>query len=178
MLANFTSSSGSGGKKQALKEHEPLDRRRRPDVVPHRALSRNKPPASSATVRTPARQSQIWARGGRARRNGPQARQTGIRRDRASGAARPGLGLNIRCLFCRAPNAAPDPEVLRSLFLSSGGRFFCFRTGFRPDFCREGPKLAPPAGLRPAGGAIFAPPLQKSGQNPVRKRKNRPPELK
>ena len=79
--------------------------------------------------------------------------------------------------FCSGELVAP-PEVLRSLFLSSGGLFFCFRTGFRPGFCRGSAQIAPPAGFRPAGGAIFALPRQKSGRKPVRKHKNRPPELK
>jgi len=38
------------------------------------------------------------------------------------------------------------PEVLRSLFLSSGGRFLCFQTGFGPAFCQGSAK----SHLRPA----------------------------
>jgi len=72
-------------------------------------------------------------------------------------------------IFLPAMHPATNPEVLRSLFSSSGGRFLCFRTGFRSDFCRGSAKIAPPAGLRPAGGAIFALPRQKSGRKPVRK---------
>ena len=53
----------------------------------------------------------------------------------------------------------------------------CFRTGFRPDCCRGGATIVPPAG-RPAGGAIFALPRQKPGRSPARQRKNQPPEPK
>ena len=74
-----------------------LDTRMKPDVVPHRALPRQKPPASSATDRNPARQSQIWARG---------------------------LGfccaLFYLCVLCKAPIPTPDrasvPDVLRRRF--------------------------------------------------------------
>ena len=51
----------------------------------------------------------------------------------------------------------------------------CFRTGFRPDFCRGGAKIAPPAGRRPARDAMFALPRQKSVRKPVRKHKKTGP---
>jgi len=53
-----------------------------------------------------------------------------------------------------------------------------FWAGFRRDLCQGSAQIAPPAGRRPAGDAIFALPRQSSGRNPALKRKNRPPEPK
>ena len=67
-------------------EREDVDTGRRPEVVPPRALSRQKLPASSAANRNPTRQGQIWVPKvlchPRSRR--PQVPRAGIRHDGAT----------------------------------------------------------------------------------------------
>ena len=104
----------------------------------------------------------------------------------AGGAAASGclMASKLLCPAGRPPAAAQAEAERRDTkrcspiqFLRSGGRFWPFRTGFRPDYCRGSAKIVPPAGRRPAGGTIFALPRQKAGRKPVRKGQNRPPPI-